>query len=174
MKETELLRLYREAPGSGGERQPVSVMEPLMKRHQEALAAQRSTLIRIEEGHAQLRALAAKIFDEVVTLVETTDARLAAMDVESPHYSDLVAFADQYLGVAYTNAIKMLGATGQQLVNQSGDDVRDDADRASEEEAVDPMFGATVLPSYTRVLRPTKGKGGKTTYAVVDPGGFHG
>lgn len=173
MRETTLLAAYRAAPGSGAvEPQPVPVMEPLMERHQEALAAQRSTIIRVEQGHEQLRALAAKILGEIVSLVEETDARLAAVDPDSLHYRDLVAFADQFLGATFTAAMKMIGATGENVTDQSGDDIRTGGG-AGDDEPVDRMFGAVVWPTIGPVLRPTKGKDGKVRYDVVEPWRSH-
>lgn len=168
-EEKDFLQLYLSAPGNAGGTSPLSSIDPLIDTHQRALAASRSVIERMREGHVTISTeLAAAVLMAVVERVEAIEAMLAARDPDARFSHDLDAFVEQYIGRLFDNALRMLDATGKHISGMAGEDIR-----AVDEAVVDELFGAVVLPSYSQVLRPVKGADGKTTYTVEDPSGFN-
>lgn len=168
----DLLHLYLSAPGmiAGGDPAPTPLV-PLLDTHQRALAASRSVIERMREGHVTITAeLATEVLLAVVARVEAIEALLAMHEPDARFTRDLDAFAEQYIGKLFDNALRMLEATGQHVTAHAGEDIRDNGD---DETVVDRFFGALVLPTLGRTLRPVKGTDGTTRYAVEDPSDFN-
>lgn len=167
-EDSDLLELYLSAPGIAGGTSPPSSLDPLIDSHQRAQAASRSVIERMREGHVTISTeLAAAVLMAVVERVEAIEAMLAERDPDARFSRDLDAFAEQYIGRLFGNALRMLDATGQHITGLAGEDIR-----AADETVVDELFGATVLRTYLPTLRPVRGADGTTTYKVEDPSGF--